>query len=169
MNRRDALKGLLALPATVMAAQLGAPEYMAEEIRDELLRDTRRTVVGFSDVEIYQPKPVWASIGATAEVWADYVAETVGLQRHDARVKSTTYRMAREMDARLRKAKVEEDSPIIVETPRVQNIYTDRFGDRQFELASGVEEKTGLFGIKQVRVGFLKPKSIVDQNGRSFE
>ena len=65
------------MPAVAVAAKLGAPSHMGEEIQEELKKDLMRdpTTVGFSDVQIFDDRPVWQSISAAADVWTKEVAK----------------------------------------------------------------------------------------------
>lgn len=179
MNRRGFLTALLGASAAAVAAEFGAPEYMGEEIKRELSRDLDRTVVGFSDVTPFEPRPIWQSVSGTAKVWEDHLIDalsywrtsvTEGMAKQlDRDIHRAVFEMVSEMDHRLQQAKVSSDENIIVDTPQLQNVTKSRSGQVMFEIASGVEQTKDMFGETRVRVGYLNEhKPIVDMYGRDM-
>jgi len=169
MDRRDFIRGLLAAPAAVMAAKLGAPVEMADEIREELQKDLLRESVGFSDATIFDNRPVWKSLGAIRSVYAEEMARQLG-RAVDDQIQKAARAMVSEMDTKLARAEVPEDQKVILEMPKLIKTFRDHTGNVQGTFASGVEQKTGLFGINEIRVGWIAPQksAIVDVYGRDI-
>ena len=182
MDRRGFLKGLLTASGAAVAAHLGAPKYMGDELKAELAKSPENigylighlgrpeAQVGFSDVKVFDNRPVWQSIAGVTGVWAAEVAKK--LHRDvDADITRATSMLVQEMDRRLARAEIPEDRKIILEMPEFKKITTDPRGRLQCDMHCGVEEKVGLFGVKEIRVGYLPQEEdhkLVDANGREI-
>lgn len=184
MDRRGFLKGLLASSAAVVAAEFGVPEYLGHEIKAELVKTPDsydylkshlrgpEVAVGYSDIEIFDNRPVWVSTGQMTQFWADEAAKTLG-RRVDDNILAASRAMVSEMDRRLRKAEATEDDKVLIEVPRFANVrHNYRTGQMELDMECGVEEVDGLFGQKNIRVGYLEPDKssikILDANGREI-
>lgn len=173
LSRRQALRGLLALPAAALAVKLGAPEYMGEEIKEELAADLIRepVSVGFSDVKVFDNRPIYQSTARLREFWAEQISKTLGVSKYDDGVRQATKQMSHEMDTRLEQMKVEDGAKVIMDIPYLRNVHTKYDGSKEFELVSSVTAKKGLFGTTEYRVGYTPPKDprLLDANGVEFK
>lgn len=168
MDRRSFIRGLLAVPAAVAAAQLGAPLIMGEEIQEELRKDLLTTSVGFSDATIFDNRPIWKSVARARQFYADEMGKALG-REVDSSITRAAMQMVSEMDRKLELAEVSEDQKIILQMPKLVGTFMKN-GKKQGRFASGVEQKTGLFGKKEIRVGYVTTQDvqILDANGRAF-
>lgn len=169
MDRRGFLKGLIAAPAVAVAAHFNAPEWMGQEIKDELIRDLGRTSVAVPG-QAFDNRPIWTSVSGVRQVWVDHVAKELAAQMDAAILKElrpdidrSVNTMVRAVDLDLRKAEVDEGKKVIIQPPRVR-IIQGGIGqmDRKpiFELKAGLEKKKGLFE-DEYRVGYLQEAIIV--------
>lgn len=170
MNRRNFLRGMMTASAAAVAAHFGAPEYMGEEIKEELAKDLLKdpVTVGFSDVAVFDDRPVWMSLGKVRDYWADECAKHLG-RPVDEGIRSAAYQIAAKMESRLRDARVLEDQKIVLEVPRftpARRLWINGTSQMHCDLMCGVSEVNDPFGQKQVKVGYIP--ELVDVNGRKL-
>lgn len=169
MNRRNFLQGLLGASAATVAAQFGAPEWMGEEIKEELVKDLSRTSISIPG-QVFDNRPVWTSISGVRQVWVDHVAKELArqidrdiLDSVSSDIERTVNTMVRAVDMDVRKAKKDfpEGGKIIIQTPRVRVKSHSYQGSKPiFELKAGLEKKKGLFD-DEFRVGYLQEEIYV--------
>ena len=150
MNRRGFLKGLLTASSAAVAAHFGAPEYMGDEIKRELLKDAQRTSVGFSDAKEFEPRPVWVSLDGTAKVWTDFVMKGRDEDKYmRQKVLGAARTLAKAIEKDLTQARADE-SKIIIQMPQVTDLPSG-----EVQLKAGAETKIDLFGRERYKVGFI--------------
>jgi hypothetical protein len=181
VSRRGFLKSLTALSAVALAAKLSLPsEAMAEEVREELIKDIakpQRTIFDMRDVT--QIEPLWASVSATSTYWAEEIVKdmtrkldaevmrelTVAAYRSVAPIKqlsNMTRELARRLDDDLRAAKVPAEKQLIVGMPRWEIV--DRYGTKAIEIKAGLVEQDTIWG-KEFRVEYVRPTDIIIPGG----
>lgn len=171
MDRRSFIKGLLGATGAAVAAHFGAPEYMGEEIRQELVKDLSRTQIAMPG-EVFDNRPIWTSVSGVRDVWVEHVSRELAaqidadiLKQLQPKIGRTVDTMVRAVDHDLAKAQIEDGNKVIMEMPRVR-ILRGGIGamhqEPSFELKAGLEKKeSGLFGDKTHRVGYLQEAIIV--------
>ena len=172
MDRRSFIKGLLGATGAAVAAHFGAPEYMGEEIRQELVKDLSRTQIAMPG-EVFDNRPIWTSVSGVRDVWVEHVSRELAaqidadiLKQLQPKIGRTVDTMVRAVDHDLAKAQIEDGNKVIMEMPRVRIISDPGAFNRDrlpsFELKAGLEKKeSGLFGDKTHRVGYLQEAIIV--------
>ena len=178
MNRRGFLKGLLTASAAAIAAEFSAPEWMGEEIRQELIKDASKVSVAVPN-QVFDNRPIWQSVAGVKKVWVDHVRKELGkslssqlLGDLNSDIDRTVAQMVRAVDLDLEKARVEKDQKIIIQPPKVQLVQpyrlTTKHGSQKpiFELKAGLEERKGLFD-KEFRVGYIQ-EALVDRAGNAL-
>lgn len=169
MNRRQLLKGLLASSGAVVAAKFGAPEWMGDEIKEELLSDLSRTSIAVPG-QVFDNRPIWTSIAGVRQVWVDEVSKKLArqidrdiLESLKPTIDRTVNTMVRAVDLDLRKAEVEEGQKIIIQTPKVHLTGKISPYDRRpiFELKAGLEKSTNILAEKVYKVGYIQEEIIV--------
>lgn len=174
MDRRTLLKGLLGATAAAVAAEFGAPEYMGEEIREELIKDLSKDRIQVQvPKKVFDNRPVWTSVKGVQDVWVDHIhkeyAKAAGdafAEQIDDEIMRTARMMVRAIDKDLEEAKVDTDKKIIIQPPRFRLTGKNDFlGRPAFELKAGVEKKKGLLGSEEYRVGYLS-EGLVDRFGK---
>ena len=168
MNRRQLLKGLLGASGVAVAAHFGAPGWMGDEIKEELVKDLSRTSVAVPG-QVFDNRPVWTSVSGVQQVWKDHVTKELArqmdrsrLSEMDSKIDRTVNAMVRAVDLDLKKAEVDTDQKVIIEPPRVRLTSASWHGGTPvFELKAGLEKKDAFLGGQEYRVGYLAEKIIV--------
>lgn len=175
MNRRQLLAGLLAAPAVAVAAHFKAPEWMGEEIREELIKDLSKTQVQIG-AQVFDNRPVWTSVSGVRQVWMAEVGKALAkavdaeVMKYykptiESQIKSAVGTMVQAIDMDLAKARVTGDDKVIIDTPKLRLVESGYVGSiakmPKFELVAGVEKKRGIFGAPEHRVGYLQESIIV--------
>ncbi len=171
MNRRELFKFLAGATTAAVAAHFGAPEWMGEEIRQEVAKDLLSPKVS-SRVpgEAFDNRPVWTSVSGVRQVWVDHVAGELARQidrdlvsQLSGEIDRTVSTMVRAVDRDLEVAKVEDGQKIIIETPRVRLISKGDtlYSKPTFELKAGLEKAKNILGDEKFRVGYLAEQIIV--------
>lgn len=171
MDRRGFLKGLLASSGAVVAAQFGAPEWMGDEIKAELVKDLSRTSVAVPS-QVFDPRPIWQSVSGVRQVWVDHVAKELARQidrdilasvAMQDQIDRTVSSMVRAVDLDLEVARVDGDKKVIIDTPKVRLTGKENFLTKTpvFELRAGLESQVNILGEEKYRVGYLQEKIIV--------
>lgn len=169
MNRRQLLAGLIAAPAVAVAAHFKAPEWMGEEIREELITDLSRTSIQVPG-QVFDNRPVWTSVSGVRKVWVEHVAKELSrridrdiLDKLAPRIDRTVNAMVRAVDLDLRKAEVSEDMKTIILPPKVNltgevNSFTR---EPVFELKAGLASDTNILGDITHKVGYIQESIII--------
>ena len=185
LNRRNFLRNILQGSAVavasaaavkleyvpeIKAAALEELEQLEQTPRDELLESIkkaagwvpeseadRKIIIG-APKQVFNPNArVWMSVAREANAWADYISEKSGVQK--ASVLAACKTLARACDRDLRDAEVTADSKIVVDLPKITRTWTGRNGEKQVEIAMGVE-KQAILGHERIRVGYIGKKAV---------
>ncbi len=172
MNRRQLLKGLIAAPAVAVAAHFNVPDYMGEEIQEELKKDLLKTHVAMPK-EVFDNRPVWRSVKGVEKVWKEHILGDIQKRYSEdagkalaSKIDRTIRQMVRVVDLDLQKAELTNDHKVIIQPPQVTVLRADT-DNPVLELRAGLEETTGLFGKKEHRVGYIA-RGIVDAKGNEL-
>lgn len=187
VSRRGFLQSLAALSATALAVKLALPsEAMADEVREELIKDIakpERTIFDMRDIK--QIEPVWASVAGTSKYWADEIMKDIQrrvdadiikalTEGHSAPAKqlpTMTRKLAQEIDADLRAAKVPVAQQLIIGMPHWEVVQ--QWGTPAIQLKAGVAKHGTIWGdeyrvehIRELIVpGFLDKKGMAEFGG----
>lgn len=181
-SRRKFLRAVAtAAPAAVAAAAAidlkFVPELKAaasEQLRklDEMVEGDLgmtggRIVVG-APRAIFDPAlRVWRSVAAEAGAWADYVSKQTGVSRD--RCLDQCMLLARLVDHDLRIAKVDTETKIDVQLPRVIRTWTNHYGAKHCEIGLGLHKEKLFDGSEQHVVKFAADAQLVNSSGRPFK
>lgn len=168
VSRRGFLAGLIALPATALAAKLALPSTsMAEEVRGELIKDLNKTVVAMPG----QIEPIWASVSVTADFWASELAKLLAkkvdrdvlsaLEGNGAlkKLPQMTRELARRIDDDLRTAKVPKEKQLIIGMPEVRVTNPESRFPR-IEISAGLSKKDTIWG-EEYRVEHIRDTQLI--------
>ena len=166
MDRRGFIKGLLGASAAAVAAEFGAPAWMGEEIRGELLQDLTRTQIQVPG-QVFDNRPIWTSVSGVKDVWVEHAAKELARQIDrdilaslQPDIERSVKTLVRAVDTDLYKAEIATDQKIIMDLPKVRIIRPEGVKP-VFELKAGLEKKEGLFGACEHRVGYLQEAIII--------
>lgn len=173
MNRRQLLKGMLAMPAVALAAKMQIPEAIAEEMQEEMAKDLTKTVVQVPGQVFIPDNKLWQSTAMTRDIYAHYVAEQLAKQ-YDAKiveqlsqkVKPTVRKLTSAIEQDISVNNL-EDEKIILGMPKVEIKYAQGVfskGEPTLVLKAGIDQEVGLLGHKKLNCGFIQEK-LVDQYG----
>lgn len=177
VSRRGFLKSLTALSAVALAAKLSLPsEAMAEEVREELIKDIHkpeRTIFDMRDIA--QVEPVWASVSATSNYWAEEIAKDMA-RKLDAEIMRSlteagfrgssplkqlpamTRKLASQIDMDLREQKVPMDKQLIIGMPKWEVI--DQWGSKAIQVSAGLLKQETIWG-DEYRVEHIRPTELI--------
>jgi hypothetical protein len=166
LNRRDmmrtTMRGLLGLSAAAVATQFGVSEVVAEDIKLELERDLKRTVVAMPGQTMTDKQEIWFSVANVAEVWSKQLADAHPILADDRRLFDSCKKMARALDHDLETARIKDDIKVLVEMPQLSfpRGQSRHPNQSQFELRCGVEQTATLWSTR-TRVGFISSGGIL--------
>lgn len=176
MNRRQLLKGMLAMPAVALAAKMQIPEAIAEEMQEEMAKDLTKTVIQVPGQVFVPDNKLWQSTAMTREIYSHYVSEQLAKQ-FDAKiheqlapkVKSTVRKLTAAIEQDISVNNLENEK-IILEMPKVEvkhasGVFTR--GEPMLVLKAGIEAHVGLLGHKKITSGYITEK-LVDKYGNQL-
>ena len=173
MNRRQLLKGMIAMPAVALAAKMNVPEVVAEEMQEEMARDLTRTVIQVPGKVYEGNQELWVSSSRVREVYGHYVSDQLKRMVDDAvfeklnpKVSLTVRRLVNSIDQDLSVNDLEKEK-VILEMPKVEVKPGGLFKEPMLVLKAGAEQKVGLLGSKKLRVGYIQ-ESLVDRFGKAL-
>jgi hypothetical protein len=156
VSRRGFLAGLIALPAVALAAKLSLPSIgMAEEVREELIKDLNKTTVAMPGVT-----QVWASVSGMSTYWASEIrAKLVDDSRLtkliSSQLDSMTRELARRIDQDLMDAMVPKDKQFVTGIPEAT---FNKYG--QLQLKAGLAKQETIWG-DEFRVEYIRPTELI--------
>lgn len=155
----------------IKQAALDELEDLEQKPADELLEaikaqagdfgmDEDGKIIVSAPKKVFHPDArVWKSVANEAGAWADYLAKEHGVSKQSVLRACKT--LARACDTDLKRAEIESSTEIVVDLPHVTRQWTDSRGEKQIEIAMGVEQ-TEVLGHDRWRVGFIGQKDDSD-------
>jgi hypothetical protein len=129
---------------------------MAEEVREELVKDMNRSTVSM----LMPAQPVWASVSGMASFWS---AEIISKYRADIRLTDKIQKqipgmareLARRIDQDLMDAMIPKDKQFVTGIPEAT---FNKYG--QLELKAGLAKQDTIWG-PEFRVEYIRPTELI--------
>lgn len=173
MNRRQLLKGMLAMPAVALAAKMQIPEAIAEEMQEEMARDLTKTVVQVPGQVFVPDNKLWQSTAMTRDIYTHYVSEQMAktmdekiVEKLRHKVKPTVQKLISALEQDISVNNLENEK-IILGMPKVDVKHAGGVfskGEPYLVLKAGIDQEVGLLGHKKLNCGYITEK-LVDQHG----